>query len=222
MLMTYADNNDLFSSEKRSFFTSLSKAYCEQIWAEHKYYVMMISYRLYKEIAQDFKEQLKLTKETKSRDWTEFATALINKLEQVKAASIDEDNARNALSHAFGHLRGEVSQEESGVWHLFLATSRQEAHRMLFVLGMEHGDEYLQRSRLFAPDAPVSHAWIKQRGKEYFIRHRAGEWDVLTPEEVRADIDDYKLNKLVDYRLFAQIDDLTNPLDIYDRLTKGE
>lgn len=203
--------------EKRSFFVQLSRAFCEQLWAEHKYLVMLASYRDYQEIVHAFKERVQLSRETGNKDWTDFADWLCNRLQEIKRQSTDEGNARNALAHAFGHLRGKLAEEESGSWHLLLSGDWKEAWTTLFLLAMERGDEYLKRSRLFAPDSPTAHVWLRVRGKDWFIQRDEGNWKVLSVEEVANEVKDCKVNKLVEYRLMARLEELTNPLEMYEK-----
>ncbi|MGD8190848.1 DUF1722 domain-containing protein [Brevibacillus ginsengisoli] len=214
-MTTYAQ--DLFSLEKRSFFVPLSKTWCEQVWAEHKYLVMLTSYCDYKEIAQAFKDQIQLSKQQASRDWTAFADWLCNRLEEVKQRPVEEENARNALTHAIGHLRGRLSEEEAGSWHLLLSDDWKRAWKTLFLLAMERGDEYLKESRLFSPDCPVANIWVRVRGKDWFIHKSQADWVILTAEQVVQEVADCKVSKLVEYRLMAQLEELTNPLEIYEK-----
>lgn len=214
-MTTYAQ--DLFSLEKRSFFVPLSKAWCEQVWAEHKYLVMLASYRDYKEIVQAFKEQIQLARQQDSKDWTAFADWLCSRLEQIQELAVDRANAQNALTHAAGHLRGKLAAEETGSWHLLLSKDWRSAWRMLFLLAMERGDEYLKQSRLFSPECPVANTWVRVRGKDYFIRKHQDNWHVLSVEQVAREVTDCKVSKLVEYRLMAQLEELTNPLEIYEK-----
>ncbi len=214
--MTTTCTDGLFSSEKRPFFVSLSRAWCEQVWAEHKYLVMLSSLRAYKEIAEAFKQRIEAARAAKDRDWTGFADELLQRLEEARYAPREEENARHVLSHAFGRLRGQLSAEESGRWHVLLSHDWREAYRRLFLLAMERGDECLKRSRLFAPGAPLGRVWLRVRGRDWFVSRENGEWKVLSAEQVREQVTDCKVAKLVAYRLFAQLDDLTNPLDAYE------
>lgn len=196
---------------------TLSKNWCEQVWVEYKYLIMLHSYSTYQEIVQAFKVQNQRAKETGNRDWTQFADWLCDKLQECEVDLIDEGNARNALNHAFGHLRGKVSPVENGSWQLLLSADVENAWRVLFLLAMERGDDTLKRSRLFSPTCPTSHVWISYRGKDLFVKRREGNWEVLTREEIADDIADCKVQKLVDYRLMAQLNELTNPLDMYEK-----
>lgn len=196
---------------------TLSKSWCEQVWAEYKYLIMLSSYQTYKEIVQAFKDQNQRVKETGNRDWTQFADWLYDKLLECEDGLIDEGNARNALSHAFGHLRGKISPVENGSWQLLLSTDVESAWKVLFLLAMERGDDTLRRSRLFSPSCPTSNVWISYRGKDLFIKKSKDNWEVLTREEIAEDIADCKVQKLVDYRLMAQLNELTNPLDMYEK-----
>lgn len=219
-MTTYAQ--DLFSLEKRSFFVPLAKAWCEQVWAEHKYLVMLTSYRDYKEIVQAFKDQIQLSKQEQSRDWTAFADWLCSRLQEVKQLPANKENARNALSHAIGHLRGKLTAEETGSWHLLLSEDWEQAWKTLYLLAMERGDEYLKNSRLFSPECPVANTWIRVRGKDWFIHKPQDEWVILTAKQVVKEVACCKVSKLVEYRLMAQLEELTNPLESYEKCKSYE
>ncbi|QDX91378.1 DUF1722 domain-containing protein [Brevibacillus laterosporus] len=218
--MEMACTNDLFSSEKRFSFSTISKAWCEQIWAEHKYWVMMRCYQKYKQISQAFRDQLKLTRETGEKDWSSFAEHLLHELQEIRQLPIDSGNACNALSHAFGHLRGKISEQESGSWHVLLQWSWEEAYRMLFLLTVEYGDDCLSRSRLFSPDVPISHTWIRFRGKDLFIEKNSGRWNILEPHEVWERVGVYHVSLLTNYRLLANLGGIVHPLAHYDQFVE--
>ncbi|AUM66799.1 MULTISPECIES: DUF1722 domain-containing protein [Brevibacillus] len=215
--MNMTCQNDLFSSEKRFSFSLVSKAWCEQIWAEHKYWVMMRCYQKYKQISQAFRDQVKTSRETGERDWSIFAEQLLHEFQKMRKLPIDSGNACNALSHAFGHLRGKLTEQESGSWHVLLQRNWEEAHRILFLLTMEYGDDYLSRSRLFSPEAPSSHTWIRFRGKDFFIAKDLGQWKILEPWEVWERVGVYQVNLLTKYRLLANLGGIVHPLAHYDQ-----
>ncbi|MGE5704110.1 MAG: DUF1722 domain-containing protein [Clostridia bacterium] len=242
--MTSLTTSDLFSSEKRSFctekqadatrdglgdpnekpakaaFDTLTRAWCEQVWAEHKYWVMLKSYRLYKDIAQLFKAQHEREKTNGNRSWAILTEELSAFLTQVQSLPIDEKNAVNALQHAFGHISDALTEAERKEWLALASIDWKQAYDKLFVLAMEHGNDYLQRSRLFSPDVPLTNVWVRCKGTSWFIRHNESGWDVLSPEEVLAELEEggHRVEQLAAFRLAAKLGPLVQPLEQYQQV----
>lgn len=210
--------SDLFSSEKRPFFQSLSKAWCEQVWAEYKYLVMLKSYRCYEDISQAFNAQIEREKTSGNRCWSVFTEELSAFLTQVRALPDDPGNARNALLHVFGHVRDHLSADERKEWLALLEKDWKQAYDRLFVYAMLHGDEYLQRSRLFAPHAPLANVWVRCQGENWFIRQCKCGWEVLSPQEVAQELNDHRVERLAAFRLAARLGHLVQPLELYQLL----
>ncbi len=205
--------SDLFSLEKRSFFHSISRAYCEQLWAEHQYLVMLHSDRHYQEIAESFRH-----KATGEGDWSAFAETLLAQIAESSAIAITPDRARNALSHAFGHVREHLTATQRDHWLELVQTDWQDAWRCLFTFAMQYGNADLQRSRLFAPEAPPGDVWVAVQGECWFVRHVHGIWTVQSPVEVKQELGDHKVGSLLEYRLLAKLNDSIELLDSYDEL----
>lgn len=216
--MVNTSTSDLFSSEKRSFLQSLSHAWCEQVWAEHKYLVMAKSYRCYQDISQSFNAQLAREKTSGNRCWSVFTEELSAFLTQVRALPEDEENARNALMHAFGHLSSRLSAVERDEWLALLENDWKRANEELFVLAMQYGDEYLQQSRLFTPDVPLANVWVRCKGESWFIHQKESGWEVLSPQEVAAELTDHRVERLGHFRLAARFGNLVQPLELYQQI----
>lgn len=214
--------NDLFSLEKRFSFSSISKAWCEQIWSEHKYWVMLRSYRRYKELSKAFRLQNQEARINRDHDWTSFASYLLDQFEEIGQIAVEEESARNALQHVFGHINNKVTQQESGSWHLLLATNWQEAYRILFLLATEHGDENIVRSRLFSTGCNSSHTWVRFRGKDWFVSRQETGWSVLSQDEVRERINPYQVQDLIHYRLIVEMDGRLCLLPTYEQIIVNE
>ncbi|RNB85895.1 DUF1722 domain-containing protein [Brevibacillus fluminis] len=216
--MVTTSTSDLFSSEKRSFLQSLSRAWCEQVWAEHKYLVMAKSYRCYQDISNAFKAQTEREKTSGNRCWSVFTEELSAFLTQVRALPEDEGNTRNALLHAFGHLSSKLTDEEREEWLRLVETDLKLANERLFLFAMEHGDEYLQQSRLFAPDVPLANVWVRCKGESWFIHQKESGWEVLSPQEVGAELGSHRVDRLAHFRLAAQLGNLVQVLTLYQEV----
>ncbi|KZE53965.1 hypothetical protein AV540_06970 [Brevibacillus parabrevis] len=192
------------------------KTWCEKVWAEHKYLVMLHSYRDYRSIAQSFRKQLHSSESTRS--WEAFSRELLSTIAEVYKKDVDAGNAKNALAHAFGHLKRQCSAEESEVWTKLLATDWQKAWEALFSLAMRHGDPYLKSSRLFAPTAPIGHAWIRWNKQDWLILDAKEKTVLLSDSDVGNKLPQLTEAEKVEYRLIARLGSMTSPLEIYEKL----
>lgn len=191
--------------------------WCEQVWAEHKYLIMLGSYRDYRQIATLFQEQLRTG--GGQQQWEAFANQLLQELTALRTVEVDAGNAQNALSHAFGHLKKQVTIEESIRWHAMLDEDWRRAWEELFSLAMSHGDPYLKRSRLFSPQAPAGHVWLRWKKQDWLVQKHIGQLErVLSTEEVRNQLPDLTEDQKVEYRLTARLGSMTSPLEIYEKM----
>lgn len=197
------------------------RAWCEQVWAEHKYLIMLSSYRHYRQVAIRFQEQMRQT--DSSSDWTAFADHLLADLEKWRSELYDEGNAKNALAHAAGHLKRQLPPEEAAKWRQLLHSDWRAGWEALFPLAMQYGDSYLKRSRLFAPDAPAGHVWIRWKKADWLVIKENGEPCVLvSAEEIRPLLPEMTEMELEQSRLIARLGNKTSRLEIYDKLLRGE
>lgn len=191
------------------------RRWCEQVWAEHKYLVMLHSYREYRTIAEAFRMQM--ARAGDHPQWEAFAKGLLERLTSIYNTEIYEGNAKNALAHAFGHVKRRRTAEEAAEWNRLLHEDWRVAWVELFPLAMTYGDRYLQNSRLFAPTAPIGHVWIRFEKQDWLVMKNETESVRLSVHEVCSRLPVMTEADKADYRLIAKLGNLTKTLEIYEK-----